>query len=108
MSPRSRPEHDRLAEQRERRAVDVAADDDRKPAPEARVRRAHDLGAVFERLRRRNHLEAQQLLADAEDVARFQLLFGWSIFRKTPFRLCRSRMVTPVGPTDSSAWRGDR
>ena len=101
-------EHDRFAEQREGRAVDVAADDDGEPAPEARVRGAHDLGAVLERLGRRDDLEAQQLLADAEDVPGLQRLFGWSSCRNTPFRLCRSRTVTPSGPTDSSAWRGDR
>ena len=31
-----------------------------------------------------------------------------AIFKKTPLRLCRSRMVTPFGPTASSACRGER
>ena len=44
-------EHDRFAEQRERGAVDVAADDDGQAAPETGVGRAHDFGPVLERLR---------------------------------------------------------
>ncbi len=76
MSPRSRPRTIDVAEQREGRPVDVAAHDDRQASPEAGVRRAHDLGPVLERLRRRDHLEAQQLLADAEDVARLERLLA--------------------------------
>src|SRR5262252_474616 len=68
-------QHDAVAEQRERRAVLIASDDDGESAPETRIGAAHHLGAVFEWARRRNGVEAQQLLADAERGARRNLLF---------------------------------
>ena len=67
---------DRVAEQRKRRTVHVAADDDRQPPPETRVRCSHDLGPVLERLRRRDDFEPQQFLADPKDVAGLERLLG--------------------------------
>src|SRR5262249_49100475 len=68
-------ERDALAEERERRARDVAADDYRELAPEARVRATHQLCAAGGGVGRRDALEAQQFLADADDLAALQFLF---------------------------------
>ena len=50
-SPCSRSRPDRLTEQREGGAIDVAPDDHRQPPPEPGVRGSHHVGPVFERLR---------------------------------------------------------
>src|SRR5205823_4613846 len=69
-------DHHRVAEEREGGAVLAPAEDHREAAPVAGVRRAHHLGAVVEGLRRADHVEAEELLAHAEDLAVADLLLA--------------------------------